>query len=83
MFLIKYREYDNPTEKRNTEMSEVKEFFTNVFAKEAYKQTADKFAEMRLRAQRVKRYNSLESLLSENPFYSEKKVGAGLVNLIA
>ena len=59
------------------------EFLTNVFAKDAYKNTADKFAEMRFRASRVKRYNSLESLLEENPFYSQKKTGSGLMNLIA
>ena len=85
LFLIIYKTHIKAVEIRNLTMENFKanEFLTIVFAKDAYKNTVDKFAEMRFRASRVKRYSSLESLLEENPFYSQKKTGSGLMNLIA
>lgn len=85
MFLIIYKKHTKATDIRILEMDNFKtnEFLTNVFAKDAYKQTMDKFAEMRYKASRVKRYSSIEALLEENPFYSQKKTGSGLMNLIA
>ena len=85
LFLIIYKTHIKAVEIRNLTMENFKanEFLTNVFAKDAYKNTVDKFAEMRFRASRVKRYSSLESLLEENPFYRQKKTGSGLMNLIA
>ena len=68
LFLIIYKTHIKAVEIRNLTMENFKanEFLTNVFAKDAYKNTVDKFAEMRFRASRVKRYSSLESLLEEN-----------------